>query len=70
MTRKYFPIKDKTGFITIRNKPSFDELEKHYNDLYFSDEKHRPTNYQEKYDKNEINHINLMNELCLYSLEN
>lgn len=69
MTKKYTPKKDKTGFITVKNKPSVEDLERHYNDLYFSDEKHRPTNYQENYDNDELEHINLMNDLCLYSLE-
>jgi len=67
MTKKYIPIKDKTGFITVKNKPSFEELERHYNNHYFSDEKHRPLNYQENYDNDELNHINLMNDLFFYS---
>jgi len=61
-------VLDPAGFISIRNKPTIDELAKFYNELYFQDGSLRPKNYQEEYDEKEMQHIKLMNDLCLYSL--
>jgi len=62
-------ILDPDGFITIKKKPSREEIEKHYSNLYvnYKDKKIRK-NYQEEYDAKEIQHINLLNDLCLYSI--
>ena len=62
-------ILDPDGFITIKKKPSKEEIQKHYENFFvnYKDKKIRK-NYQEKYDSKEIQHINLQNELCLFSI--
>ncbi len=70
MKDEHETIVDPAGFITIKNKPTLDELTKYYNEHYFSDDALRPRNYQKSYDEQEIEHINLINDLCLYSLSN
>jgi len=57
-------ILDPDGFITIKKKPSKEEIQKHYENFFvnYKDKKIRK-NYQEKYDSKEIQHINLQNEL-------
>lgn len=71
MEKKNETIKDPTGFTTIKVKPTIEELKKHYDGL-FQNYKHKKIrkNYQDSYDEIEIKHINLMNDLCLYSLTN
>ncbi len=68
MTDEHEIIVDPAGFFTIKNKPTLEELTKYYQEHYFSDDALRPLNYQESYDEQEIDHINLTNDLCLYSL--
>ena len=68
MTDKHETIVDPAGFVTIKNKPTLEELTKYYHEHYFSDDALRPLNYQESYDNQEIEHINLTNDLCLHSL--
>ena len=68
MTDEHETIVDPAGFFTIKNKPTLEELTKYYHEHYFSDDTLRPLNYQESYDEQEIDHINLTNDLCLYSL--
>jgi len=70
MTDKHETIEDPDGFMTIKNKPSLEELTKYYHEHYFSDDNLRPLNYQESYDEKEIEHINLTNDLCLFALTN
>ena len=64
-------IIDKTGFRTIKSKPSYEELENNYTGLFHDNKSQNiRKNYQESYTDEEINHINLMNDLCLHSLLN
>ena len=64
-------IKDPNGFLTIKDKPTLEELKRHYEKLYkeFDGNLKIRKNYQERYDEQEMRHINLLNDLCLYSLE-
>ncbi len=60
---------DPLGFITIKKKPSKEEIQKHYENFFMNyKDKNIRKNYQEKYDSKEIQHINLQNELCLFSI--
>ncbi len=62
-------ITDKTGFRTIKSKPSNEELKKHYAGLFHDDKSQKiRKNYQKSYTNEEISHINLMNDLCLHSI--
>src|SRR3990172_1918327 len=60
-------ISDPSGFKTIKNKPTPEELSKHYNN-YLKTGAKRPKNYQESYDSKELKFIRLLNDLCLHAI--
>lgn len=69
MKNKNNIVFDKTGFASIKNLPSKEELSKFYNQDYFQNDKGRPTTYRDNYDSKELEHINLLINLNLYSIE-
>lgn len=66
--KKIDTIIDSTGFISIKNLPSEDELNDFYQKHYFQDEKTRPKSYQTMYDEKELKHIDLLNDLFFHSI--
>jgi len=58
---------DPAGFRTVKNKPTPDELAKHY-DNYLKESSKRPKNYQESYDAKELQLIRLLNDLSFHAI--
>ena len=61
-------VVDSTGFLSIKNMPTNEEIERFYEEHYFQDQKTRPKSYQLDYDERERKHIDLMNDLCFQSI--
>jgi 2-polyprenyl-3-methyl-5-hydroxy-6-metoxy-1,4-benzoquinol methylase len=68
MDEKNETITDPAGFISIKKIPTSEELLEMYKNSSHQQEKTRPKNYQDSYNKKELNHINLINELYLNSI--
>lgn len=61
-------ITDPAGFMSIKKIPTSKELLEIYKNSSHQQEKTRPKNYQDYYNEREMQHINLMNELYLFSI--
>ena len=68
MKKKYGSKLDHTGFVSIKNLPTNEELQEVYSKLYYQDENTRSKTYQESYNEKEIQHIELINRLYFYSI--
>lgn len=68
MKKNYESKLDRTGFVSIKNLPTNEELLEIYSKLYYQDESTRSKNYQESYNEKEIQHIELLNQLYFYSI--
>lgn len=65
---KYDIVTDPIGFVTVEPKPSREELQAFYRDLYYQDESARPLTYKDRYEPLEVEHLQLLASLSLYAI--
>jgi 2-polyprenyl-3-methyl-5-hydroxy-6-metoxy-1,4-benzoquinol methylase len=65
---EYNIVTDPTGFITVEPKPSREELQAFYRDLYYQDDAARPLTYKDHYEPLEVEHFQLLASLSLHAI--